>query len=106
MTDTIRYLGEFAKGDACRARVWFLDADGFVATPTTVTVVVRQPDGTQNTYTYSASTTDIETDGAAYYRDLQLTSAGIWRLKWSGTITDIGVRVVEQYLTVLGSSIT
>lgn len=99
-----KYLGTVPKGDVITPLVIFLDANGYPVTPTVVTLVTRTPAAVQTTYTLAAS--EIEANGTGYSKDLQVSEVGTWRLKWSGTITGLGVRVVEQYFTVASSSIT
>lgn len=55
-----------------------------LADPTTVTLLVQEPDGTQTPYTYGGGGVSKHSTGV-FYRDLPLTAAGTWRLRWAGT---------------------
>lgn len=68
---TIRITGTFAVSD--------------VATdPTTVTLKTKSPSGAVSTYTYALSQVTKSATGV-YYKDVQLTEAGTWQYRWSGT---------------------
>jgi len=70
---------------AVRWRGVFTVAD--VATdPTTVSLIVRQPGGTQTTYTYAGATITKEATGI-YYKDVVLSVEGTWKARMVGTGT-------------------
>jgi len=52
--------------------------------PTTVSLVVTEPDGTRTTYTYAGGGVTRHSSGV-FYRDISLASAGEWALRWAGT---------------------
>ena len=72
-------------GDKVRVTGTFTVAD--VATdPTTVTLRVLAPGGTVTPYTYALSEVTKSGTGV-YYKDISITTAGIWYYRWLGTGT-------------------
>jgi len=72
-------------GDTLRLAVTFRNSASAVADPTTVTLKIREPNGTETDYVYG---TDIEVsrDSAGAYRfDLMLDASGDWYVRWIGT---------------------
>lgn len=73
------------------------------ADPTTVSLVVTDPDGTTNTYTYPATITKDST--GVYHKDVDCSSTqrGIWQAVWIGTGTASDVQPVSwtTYSTIL-----
>ena len=62
----------------------FKDSGGTAADPTTVTLNVREPDGTVTSYTYALA--EITRAGAGdYYKVITLDAAGIWSWEFVGT---------------------
>lgn len=60
---------------------------GTATDPSTVTLKVRDPAGTETTYTYALSQVAKSATGV-YYKDLSptiLTSTGTWIYRWIGT---------------------
>lgn len=58
--------------------------DGTPTDPTTVSLVVTDPDGTPTTHTYAA-TQITRTGTGAYTKDISCTIDGIWTYAWIGT---------------------
>lgn len=52
--------------------------------PTTISLAVKGPSGTTDTYTYALGQVTKSATGI-YYKDVTLDECGIWRYKWSGT---------------------
>lgn len=59
---------------------------GAAIDPTTVSLVVRAPDGTSTTYTYAGATVTKDSTGS-YHADIPATMAGLWRYRWTSTGT-------------------
>lgn len=57
---------------------------GAATDPTTVTLIVKDPSGTSDTYTYALSQVTKSGTGA-YYKDVTLDEAGPWHYHWYGT---------------------
>jgi hypothetical protein len=54
--------------------------------PTTVTLVMRRPSGTSDTYTYAGGTVTKDGTGS-YSKSVTLDERGIWGWRWVGTGT-------------------
>jgi hypothetical protein len=64
----------------------FADSAGTATDPTTVTLRVREPDGTTTSYTYAGG--DVTKAGAGdFYKDVSVDAAGVWAWEWVGTGT-------------------
>lgn len=62
----------------------FKDAAGVLTDPTTVTLIVREPDSTETTYTYVA--TQITRDSAGRFsKDYSPDQSGVHYYRWIGT---------------------
>ncbi len=73
---------------------------GVATDPTTVTLKVEDPSGTESTYTYALGQV-TKTATGAYSKEISLTTSGIWHYAWYGT--GAVAAVDEGYLEVLGS---
>lgn len=75
----------YDQGDVVRIEVQFNDVDANPADPTTISLMVQDADGTQNTYTYAGGTVSKVGTGH-YYRDHDLTGGdgGWWYYRWVG----------------------
>lgn len=73
-------------GDVVRIRTSpvFANALGVATDPTTVTLTVREPNGTTTAYTYGAGQLTKAGTGD-YYRDVTITAAGRWAWEFIGT---------------------
>lgn len=89
----------YIKGDTIRVTATFTVAD--VATdPATVTLRVKDPAGTTTVYTY-ALTEITKVSTGVYRKDVQMSTAGTWYVRWEGTGTAAGV---EEAGIVIGGS--
>jgi hypothetical protein len=78
-------MNTYAYGSTVRISTTTVFTTGGVATdPTTVTLKVEQPDGTETTYTYAGGTVAKANTGS-YYKDVQVSQHGTWTYKWIGT---------------------
>lgn len=89
MTDT------FDIGDVVRISVSFA-VSGVYTDPTTVTLKVKDPSGTVDTYTYALSQVTKSATGV-YYKDLTIDEAGTWRYEWTGTGSCAAVEEGQVY---------
>lgn len=76
---------EFDLNDAptfrCNFQVSSVDTD-----PTTTSLYVREPDGTETTYTYAGATITKDSTGD-YSKQITLDVRGVWYYEWRGTGT-------------------
>jgi len=88
-------------GQLARLEVLFQDINGNQADPTTVSVLVQSPDGTQVNY----NPPDVVRDGTgSYHFDLLVLQAGSYLYQWNGT--GVLVAVQEGSITVAESILT
>lgn len=73
---------------------------GELADPTTLTLVVEDPAGTETTYTYAGGDI-VKSAVGRYYYDAAYSSAGTYKLKWAATGTVKGV--VQRTVNVVSS---
>ena len=52
--------------------------------PTTISLTVREPDGTTTTYTYAGATVTKSSTGV-YTKNITLAKRGVWLFQWAGT---------------------
>lgn len=69
-------------GDVLRLKATFTDIDGAVADPTTVTITVLAPSGTETEKTYGAAQVTRVSTGVYYY-DFSVTESGKHYFNWS-----------------------
>jgi hypothetical protein len=72
-------------GDVVELEGRFTNADGTGVDPTTVTVTLRAPDGTETTLTYNTDPEVTKPSTGVYRVTKLLTSAGRWYYRWQGT---------------------
>lgn len=72
-------------GDVVRVTITFA-VNGTATDPTTVTLSVKEPDGTVTSYSYAGGTVQKSTTGV-YYKDLTIDASGTWTYRWVGTGT-------------------
>lgn len=65
--------------------------------PTTVTLKVQEPDGTETPYTYTLAEVTKSAVGV-YYKDIIVDSSGAWFYRWEGTGTVVAA--TEEYFHV------
>lgn len=66
---------QYDVGDTIRFLFTFCDEDGTVADPVDPTIIIREPDGTETTYTGGQLTNP---EVGVYYRDQVVDAAGKW----------------------------
>src|SRR6185312_14948772 len=75
---------EWDINDAPRLQATFMDANNAAVDPSTVKLRIIEPDGTQDDYTYAASTITKASTGI-FYVDVPVDSAGKWKFRWEST---------------------
>lgn len=75
----------FSIGSTWRTQATFRSA-GAATDPTTITLKVRDPAGTETPYTYALSQVTRSGVGV-YYKDLTTNASGRWIARWIGTGT-------------------
>lgn len=78
-------MTEFDINDAPHFRCNF-QVSGVDTDPTTISLFVRAPDGTTNTYTYGGGTVTKDSVGD-FSKQISLSQRGIWYYQWTGTGT-------------------
>jgi VCBS repeat-containing protein len=73
-------VNTYVRGQAVRLTGTFRDITGTLANPTTVTLTVARPDGTNPA---TAPLTSVST--GVYAFDLTLDAEGTWAYRWAGT---------------------
>lgn len=76
-------INVFDVGDVVRVQSAFT-VSGTATDPTTVTLSVKEPDGTVTSYTYAAAEITKSTTGV-YYKDISIDASGTWSYRWVGT---------------------
>jgi hypothetical protein len=76
----------FIVGSTWRTKARFTDEDGDLTDPTTITLKVREPSGTETSYTFAGATVTKEATGI-FYRDVTINASGRWVARWIGTGT-------------------
>lgn len=74
----------YQAGDTYPATVTVRDEDGALTDPSTLTLKVRDHEGTITTYLYPATPIVRDSIGE-YHADVVLTDGGMWALQWSTT---------------------
>ena len=76
---------------------------GVPTDPTTITLLVTDPTGTSNTYTFAGGQI-TRTSAGIYTKDIPCTLAGTWTYKWTGTsaASDVSAGTWEVQETLLG----
>lgn len=77
-------MAAYSLGQSVKLTGTFTDAAGAPANPTTVTCTVREPDGTETTYT-SATTPAVANPSTGTFTLLLAPDAsGMWVYRWAG----------------------
>ena len=76
-------VNTYDKGDLVRVKATFT-VSSVVTDPTTVTLKVKDPDGTITTYTYAGGTV-TKTSTGLYYKDVSVSNDGVWYYRFEGT---------------------
>ncbi len=72
-------------GDTYYATVSVTDVDDQPTDPDTLTLQVREPDGTVTAYVYGVDDLVVRDEEGEYHADVPLTEAGMWAIDWSTT---------------------
>lgn len=81
--DTVRVWGTF-KAATFSVSAGVPSATYALTDPTTISLLVIEPDGTRTTYTHAGGGVTKHSSGV-FYRDVPLSSAGEWTIRWAGT---------------------
>ena len=71
---------------------------GVATDPTTVTLLVEDPNGTETTYTYALGQITKAATGS-YYKEITMSTPGTWHYKWIGTGACAAVDKGELYIS-------
>ncbi len=75
----------FDIGDTIRLSAAFTTTAGVADDPTTVTLKVKVPSGTETSYVYLTDLSLVRDSEGNYHRDLLLSTAGTYHYRWVGT---------------------
>jgi hypothetical protein len=75
----------YDKGDLVRVKATFT-VNAVLTDPTTITLKVKDPEGTVTTYTYAGGAVS-KTSTGLYYKDVSVTNDGMWYYRFEGTGT-------------------
>jgi hypothetical protein len=78
-------MNTYHVGTEVRVTGTFKDADGAVANPTTISLVVRDPSGNEATYTYGGAGTITKGSTGIYHQGITTDEEGVWVYQWTGT---------------------
>lgn len=76
----------------------FVDDAGDPINPTTVTLRIQVPDGTETAYVYGTDVDLIRDSTGEYHRDYELTTKGVYFWRWEADGNVVGAD--EGYLFV------
>ena len=91
-------MDHYSVGDSVTFTGTFRDAAGAVADPTTITLKVEAPDGTETTYTYALGTVTKDSTGV-YSKAVTLSSAGTWSYRFIGAGSVVATIDGQVYAT-------
>lgn len=85
----------FVVGSTWRPKARF-KAAGTLTDPTSITLIIRQPNGTETSYTYGAAQITKVSTGI-YYKDIAIDAGGQWvaRYKGTGAVPDAAEHVLD-----------
>lgn len=92
--------GVYAEGTEVRVSALFTVA-GTPTDPTTVTAIIRDPDGVETTYLYGTDAELVKDSTGAYHVDVDADVAGRWVYRFAGTGT--AQAALDQVFLVEGS---
>lgn len=80
-------MNSYIQGATVRLKAEFRSPSGTLSNPTTVTVKVEHPSGSEDTYTDAV----LDSTGK-YHRDILAPDVGVWRYRWesTGTVQQVG----------------
>jgi len=82
-------LAHFFKGQVVRSIARFKNASNVLVDPTAVTCEVKNPSGTETTYTYGTDAELSKSSTGVYILVIDTTDySGEWRVRWRGTGTN------------------
>ena len=82
-------------GDRPRVTATFRSSAGSLVDPQEVTAQVRAPDGTETTFVYGTDVELVRASVGAFYLDVDLTTGGVWTVRWVGDGTIAGAEELE-----------
>lgn len=77
-------MAQYSFGQTATLTATFKNTAGAETDPTTITLRVTSPSGTETSYTYAASTVSRTSTGV-YYKALRMSAAGTWKYRWVAT---------------------
>jgi hypothetical protein len=92
--------GVYAEGTPVRVSATFRVA-GVETDPTTVTAIIRDPDGVERTYLYGTDAELVRDDAGDYHVDVDAGPPGRWIYRFAGT--GVASAAAEQVFLVEGS---
>lgn len=75
----------YFKNSMVRAKGLFFDGSDVPSDPTSVTVKVQKPDGTETTYVYLVSGAVVKDAVGQYHIDILGDQVGLWYYRWEAT---------------------
>jgi len=85
-------------GDGRRFTATYTDIDGAAADPTTVTVRIREPDGTVTAYVYGTDAEVVKSTTGVYYVDWTFNQTGRHQVRWEGAGDVTTAQQTEVYV--------
>ena len=96
-------MSAYNVGQSVKVFCDFTDADGAAANPTTVRCLVREPDGTETTYTSATTPAVTNPSTGRFQLILSADAPGMWSYRWEGDTGTTTPRDEDQF-HVLGSA--
>ena len=84
-------------GSKVRSTCTFENSAGTDVDPTAVAVSYRTPGSAAVTKTYGTDVEVVKSATGIYYIDLDLDTAGEWRLRWAGTGSNKAAKEAQIY---------
>jgi hypothetical protein len=85
-------------GDKKRFSAAFTDINDAAADPTTVTVRIREPDGTVTAYIYGTDVEVVKSAVGNYYVDVTFDQSGRHQVRWEGVGALVTAEQTEVYV--------
>jgi hypothetical protein len=73
-----------AIGQQVQSAASFKNSAGTATDPTTVTCMVREPDGTETSYVNGTDVECVKDSTGEYHLIVALNAAGSWKVRWKG----------------------
>jgi hypothetical protein len=93
----------YRQGQSVKLTASFTDAAGDPSNPTTVRCLVREPDGTETTYTVLTDPAVTNPSTGSYQLLVTADAPGIWTYRWEGE-TGTTTPVDEDTFVVMASA--